>query len=76
MSQTFETLRATGSDRPGFQLMGPAAVLGQVLRLWMRRWRDRRSLGNLALLDDYLLLDVGVTRAEILREAAKPFWRR
>jgi uncharacterized protein YjiS (DUF1127 family) len=44
--------------------------------LWIARSRQRRALGELAERNDRLLEDIGVTRAEALREAAKPFWRR
>jgi uncharacterized protein YjiS (DUF1127 family) len=37
------------------------------------RGRQRRALGEL---DERLLRDVGLTRAEARRECAKPFWRR
>jgi uncharacterized protein YjiS (DUF1127 family) len=36
------------------------------------RQRQRRAL---AALDDRLLLDIGVTRAQALAEAARPPWR-
>jgi uncharacterized protein YjiS (DUF1127 family) len=42
------------------------------LRLWRERARQRHALGRL---DDRLLADIGVTRAEAERECAKPFWR-
>jgi uncharacterized protein YjiS (DUF1127 family) len=47
----------------------------RTLRLWIGRSRQRRRLGELADLNDYLLRDIGVTRDEALRESAKPFWR-
>jgi len=34
--------------------------------------RQRRQL---AQLPDYLLKDIGVTRAEAMKEAEKPFWK-
>jgi uncharacterized protein YjiS (DUF1127 family) len=42
---------------------------------WIERSRQRRRLGELAELNDHLLRDIGVSRDEALREAAKPFWR-
>lgn len=39
---------------------------------WIERDRDRRALGRL---DDRLLRDIGITRAELDAEATKPFWR-
>lgn len=40
--------------------------------LWAARRRQRRELREL---DDRLLRDIGLTREQVLREAAKPFWR-
>jgi uncharacterized protein YjiS (DUF1127 family) len=37
--------------------------------------RRLRSRARLARLDDYMLRDIGITRAEAGREANKPFWR-
>lgn len=39
---------------------------------WLQRDRDRRALQRL---DDRLLHDIGVSRAEVEAEVAKPFWR-
>jgi uncharacterized protein YjiS (DUF1127 family) len=38
-----------------------------------RRWSQRISLGEL---DDHQLRDIGLTRREAEREAARPFWDR
>jgi uncharacterized protein YjiS (DUF1127 family) len=48
--------------------------LAASIRLWIARRRQRERLGELALLDDRLLKDIGVSREDALREAAKPFW--
>jgi uncharacterized protein YjiS (DUF1127 family) len=40
--------------------------------LWLERGRSRRVL---AMLDDHQLRDIGISRADALRESAKPFWR-
>jgi uncharacterized protein YjiS (DUF1127 family) len=47
------------------------AAVGQVL-LWYGRARERRALAEL---DDHLLRDIGVSRAEAEREITKPFWQ-
>jgi uncharacterized protein YjiS (DUF1127 family) len=47
----------------------------RTLLFWNERSRQRRRLGELADLNDYLLKDIGLTRDEALREAEKPFWR-
>jgi uncharacterized protein YjiS (DUF1127 family) len=39
---------------------------------WQERWRQRQCLLDL---DDRLLMDVGITREEAVREAQKSFWR-
>ena len=44
------------------------AMIGE----WRRRARSRRDLLGL---NDYLLKDIGITRAEAQYEAAKSFWR-
>jgi uncharacterized protein YjiS (DUF1127 family) len=46
------------------------------VRIWSARSRERRALRELAELDDYFLKDIGVSRGQVLREAAKPFWQR
>ena len=46
------------------------------VRIWSARSRERRALRELAELDDHFLKDVGVSRGQVLREAAKPFWQR
>ncbi|MBS0122956.1 DUF1127 domain-containing protein [Thetidibacter halocola] len=43
-----------------------------VLAQWSQRNRTRKAL---AQLDDHLLHDVGLSRAEAGLEAVKPFWR-
>jgi uncharacterized protein YjiS (DUF1127 family) len=47
----------------------------RTLGLWIDRSRQRKQLGELAELNDYLLRDIGVSREEAMREAEKPFWR-
>ncbi|UEM23737.1 DUF1127 domain-containing protein [Skermanella mucosa] len=39
---------------------------------WQDRVRQRHRLGEM---DDHLLRDIGLSRADLEREAAKPFWR-
>lgn len=40
---------------------------------WQERARQRRHLSEL---DERMLQDIGVTRADVDRETAKPFWMR
>jgi len=42
------------------------------VREWRRRARDRTSL---AALDDRMLADIGITRADAEFLSSKPFWR-
>ncbi len=49
----------------------PLAIL-QTLLVWQERDQQRR---HLASLDDRLLSDMGISRADAAREAAIPFWR-
>ena len=42
------------------------------LRHWSRRRRTRLSLAEL---DDYMLRDIGLTRAEARQESSLPFWK-
>lgn len=40
--------------------------------VWAQRARQRRDLNGL---DDHLLHDIGLSRADVYRESLKPFWR-
>ncbi len=40
--------------------------------LWRERRRQRLALGQL---DDRMLKDIGLSRADILAETSRPFWR-
>lgn len=48
------------------------AALAQVAGVWMQRAVERRALASL---DERLLSDIGVTRADAALEMDKPFWR-
>ena len=39
---------------------------------WQERARQRHRLGQM---DDHLLRDIGLSRADLEHESAKPFWR-
>jgi uncharacterized protein YjiS (DUF1127 family) len=51
----------------------PSALFGLVkaMAAWIER---RRQLQALTELDDHLLKDVGLSRQQARREAARPFW--
>ena len=53
-------------------LPGRLSRLVQTLLLWHERARQRRHLGNLS---DDMLRDLGLSRADVLAETDKPFWR-
>ncbi len=72
------TLQSPAVDAPRSALDGiaglarlPFAIL-KTLLVWQERDQQRR---HLAALDDRLLRDMGISRAEAAREAAVPFWR-
>jgi uncharacterized protein YjiS (DUF1127 family) len=48
-----------------------ATLLADRLWTWLRRMRERRDL---SMLDDHMLKDIGVTRADVEFEAQKHFW--
>jgi uncharacterized protein YjiS (DUF1127 family) len=56
----------SGLERSGWERM-----LSVVLE-WQERMRQRHALESL---DDRLLRDIGLTRAEVDRELQKSFWR-
>jgi uncharacterized protein YjiS (DUF1127 family) len=72
--------RYNASDKSGSYFVRPTrtkAGVGLVTRLfdqvlvWLDRVRQRRHLGEL---DDRLLRDIGLSRAEVEHEISRPFW--
>ncbi|QEY60844.1 DUF1127 domain-containing protein [Metapseudomonas lalkuanensis] len=43
---------------------------------WNRFWMRLHTRRQLLELDDHALKDVGLSRAQALEEALKPFWKR
>lgn len=64
VGQQFESLA-------GLSNAGRLRAFGAVVRTWFDCSRQRRALSEL---DDRLLRDIGLTRAQAQREAARPFW--
>lgn len=46
--------------------------LWRLLILWNSRWQDREQLRTM---DPRILRDIGLSRREVERELAKPFWK-
>ncbi|NVK43551.1 MAG: DUF1127 domain-containing protein [Oceanospirillaceae bacterium] len=40
-----------------------------------RAWERSQSRRDLLALDDHMLKDIGISRADAVREGDKPFWR-
>jgi uncharacterized protein YjiS (DUF1127 family) len=67
---------AVDASRSALEAIGrlarlPLAIL-ETLLVWQERAQQRR---HLAALDERLLSDIGMSRADAAREAAVPFWR-
>lgn len=76
MSKPLKSARAATAPRlPCGRARGPREMLAAVVDLvfeWQERAEQRRAL---AQLDDYMLRDIGLTRADVAAEHAKPFWQ-
>jgi uncharacterized protein YjiS (DUF1127 family) len=68
LSRAFLTPGATRAGRGALALRRVRATISS----WVERARMRRRL---LALDDRMLRDVGISRADVHGEAAKPFWR-
>ena len=80
MPTIFGTLRrrspfaSLGDGWAPFASLPRAACYGLFdrLMLWQERASERHALAHL---DEHALKDIGLTHAEAVREADKPFWR-
>jgi uncharacterized protein YjiS (DUF1127 family) len=61
-----------GADREARAVGRLFERIGGVMVLWLHRGRSRCAL---LALDDHALRDIGVSRADAVREGRKPFWR-
>ena len=52
----------------------PVSAAWRILQGWAERRAQRHALLELAD-QKHLLADVGLTRAQVVREAARPFWQ-
>ena len=68
--------RALAKSAISFNKTGIAALVQRAIET-LARWQERIN-GRHALLklDDRMLRDIGISRADAAREADKPFWRR
>ena len=68
-----------GAERPRRPLGRRERAIGQALEALVRlllAWQERADERlRLREMDDHMLKDIGVSRADALRESAKPFWR-
>lgn len=53
-------------------ILGTLAQAFDLVLLWHDRSVQRH---HLAALDDHVLKDIGLSRADVVRESSKPFWR-
>jgi uncharacterized protein YjiS (DUF1127 family) len=71
------TLAATAAvplvgSRPQASLARALARMAEAAFAWHERARQRHALMQLS---DHMLRDIGISRAEAVGEAGKPFWR-
>ena len=68
-------LASSGFGRRWQNFRKPLGVVSWILGrlfVWQERAIQRHSL---AMLDDHGLRDIGLTRADVVREISKPFWQ-
>ena len=74
LSESIRTSRATLAGLSATSRLSVAGRVGRAVDLvlsWHERARQRRRLRSL---DDYMLRDIGLSRADVEGEADKPFW--
>ena len=59
-------------DVKGLDFVTLPRRLIDVLYTWQQRSVDRKGL---LAISDHMLADIGISRIDALREAAKPFWK-
>ena len=68
---SIQTLRSTSRHDHGSLGVAIQSLIA-ALEEWWVRGQQRRALGRL---DDRLLKDIGLTRADVEHELSKPFWQ-
>lgn len=71
-SPTLQPLSAPGKTAARVTVWTLAARGLEALLNWQRRAMERH---HLRAMDDHMLRDIGLSRADIEQEAAKPFWK-
>ncbi|MDW7553745.1 DUF1127 domain-containing protein [Azospirillum brasilense] len=64
--------RTDARERSGQGVGGALVTLFDTVATWNERRRQRRAL---EALPDHLLQDIGLSRADAVTEADKPFWQ-
>jgi uncharacterized protein YjiS (DUF1127 family) len=59
-------------ERIGRWSANSATSITSTIRKWNHRQSTRKALLEMS---DHLLKDIGISRAEALREGSKPFWK-
>ena len=78
------TIRPTEERPPSAYAIALPSFAGHRLAWWLGRgidhallWAERaRQRRQLAELDDYMLRDIGLTRADVASEIRKAFWQQ
>lgn len=79
--RTHDAIRPAGASRSPLLaslraiatvVTGKASGVAMAMQSWSDRWKQRQALMRL---DDHLLKDIGVSRADADLEGTKPFWK-
>jgi uncharacterized protein YjiS (DUF1127 family) len=78
-----DTIQTRSDPSLGVHILAIAWFAGRQLARWTRHalddalaWAERsRQRRQLATFDDHMLRDIGVSRADVMAETGKPFWR-
>lgn len=72
-NQSRQPLFSTLCHFPARSVRMAMSYVGNTTRHWYRNYKTRAQL---SLLPDYILKDIGLKRADVIRETSKPFWRK
>jgi uncharacterized protein YjiS (DUF1127 family) len=68
------TIDTIAARRPRARALGIAAILTEAIAWFDERLERRASRRALTELTEYQLKDIGISRADAVREAGRPFW--